>query len=590
MTVSICCATSVNSNSVNAGAQLLFSKLTLLYAENGRGKTTLAAILRSLSTGDPTFISERHRLSAAATPHVVIASDGTSFVFQNNAWSAQLPDLAVFDDVFVAQNVCSGIDIQTEHRQNLHELILGAQGVSLNAALQTHVAAIEEHNRELRTRGDAIPAASRGPFNVDAFCALAKSPNIDQAIREAERSLAAAKSAEAVRQQPDFGTLSLPTFDTAAIDAILQRGLPTLEVDAVERVQAHFAALGADSEEWVGDGMQRIKDDVCPFCAQNLGASPLIQHYRAYYSEAYTTLKTDIASQVTTVETRHGGDIPAAFERAVRVAIERREFWRPFTSVPDVTLDTAAIARAWKSARDEVLRALRAKQAAPLELISLSKDARAAMKAYEKCITAVTAVSDALQATNPQLAIVKEQAAVANVTTLASELAKLKAAEARYDPAVEPLCQAYLEEKARKTATEKLREEAREALDNYRQTIFPAYETAINTYLRKFNAGFSLGSVASMNTRAGSSCTYNVVINNVPVALTAGAGGGPSFRNTLSSGDRNALALAFFFASLDRDPQLAEKIVVIDDPMTSLDEYRSLTTIQEMRRLVPRVS
>jgi len=78
------------------------------------------------------------------------------------------------------------------------------------------------------------------------------------------------------------------------------------------------------------------------------------------------------------------------------------------------------------------------------------------------------------------------------------------------------------------------------------------------------------------------------VINNVQVALTADDG--PAFRNTLSSGDRNTLALAFFFASLDQDPQLAQKIVVIDDPMTSLDEHRALTTVQEMRRLVPRVS
>jgi hypothetical protein len=80
-------------------------------------------------------------------------SNGTSFVFQNDAWSAQLPNLAVFDDVFVAQNVCSGIDIQTEHRQNLHELILGSQGVSLNAALKTHVAAIERLSR----RTDPFP-------------------------------------------------------------------------------------------------------------------------------------------------------------------------------------------------------------------------------------------------------------------------------------------------------------------------------------------------------------------------------------------------------------------------------------------------
>jgi wobble nucleotide-excising tRNase len=97
-----------------------------------------------------------------------------------------------------------------------------------------------------------------------------------------------------------------------------------------------------------------------------------------------------------------------------------------------------------------------------------------------------------------------------------------------------------------------------------------------------------LGSVASVNTRAGSSATYNVLINNVAVALTAEDG--PSFRNTFSSGDRNTLALAFFFASLDQEPQLAQKIVVVDDPMTSLDEHRSLTTIQEMRQLFDRVS
>jgi wobble nucleotide-excising tRNase len=93
-----------------------------------------------------------------------------------------------------------------------------------------------------------------------------------------------------------------------------------------------------------------------------------------------------------------------------------------------------------------------------------------------------------------------------------------------------------------------------------------------------------------MNTRGGSSCTYNVVINSVPVALTASAAGEPSFRNTLSAGDRNTLALAFFFASLDQDPNIAQKIVVVDDPMTSLDEHRSLTTVQEMRRLVNKVS
>jgi wobble nucleotide-excising tRNase len=100
-------------------------KLTVIYAENGRGKTTLAAILRSLSNGDAALISERHRLGAAHPPHVVLQVGVTPqpVVFQNGAWSATDPRIAVFDDLFVAQNVCSGIEIETEHRQNLHELI-----------------------------------------------------------------------------------------------------------------------------------------------------------------------------------------------------------------------------------------------------------------------------------------------------------------------------------------------------------------------------------------------------------------------------------------------------------------------------------
>jgi wobble nucleotide-excising tRNase len=49
-------------DSVAAGGQIRLTKLTLVYAENGRGKTTLAAVLRSLSNGDPVPIIERQRL------------------------------------------------------------------------------------------------------------------------------------------------------------------------------------------------------------------------------------------------------------------------------------------------------------------------------------------------------------------------------------------------------------------------------------------------------------------------------------------------------------------------------------------------
>ena len=583
-------------DSVDAGRQLPFSKLTLIYAENGRGKTTLAAILRSLQTGDANLIDERHTLAAANPPQVVIGLEGSQqCVFQNGNWSSSLPQVAIFDDVFVAENVCSGIEVATQHRQNLHELILGVQGVALNATLQGFVDNIEAHNQALRAKGDAIPAAARGNLSVEAFCALEALPNVSEAIRESEQRLAAARSAEAVQREATFVSIELPQFDITTINTLLQRGLPELEADAAGRVQAHLGKLGRDGETWVSEGVDLIPlasegqdKDICPFCAQDLVASPIIDHYRAYFSEGYANLRGEISAQIASITAAHGGDMPAAFERNVRVMEQRREFWHAFTVVPELRIDTAAIARAWKLAREAVLTALNAKRSAPLDPITLPESTLAAIAGYEEARGILANASLAMVATNDQIAIVKEQAATANIPVLAADLAKLKTINARYDAAIAPLCQAYLDEKAAKAESERRRNQARQALDEYRQRVFPAYETAINGYLQKFGAGFRLGSVASVNNRAGSACNYNVVINNVPVSITAD--GGPSFRNTLSAGDRNTLALAFFFASLDSDPQLNQKIVLIDDPMTSLDEHRSLTTVQEMRRLVVRVN
>lgn len=579
---------------VSMGVQLALTRMTLIYGENGRGKTTLTAVLRSLSMGDPSLVDERKRLGATHDPHIIVSANGNSHQFQNGAWSATLPEIVVFDDAFVSANVCSGIEVDASHRQNLHELILGASGVSLNSSLRSHIARVEEHNRELRAKSDAIPPASRGGLSVDDFCALQPHSDIDAAILEAERHLAAAQESDTIRKQAEFLPLSLPQFDAAAINTVLQRDLPNLQREAVEHVQAHLARLGPDGGNWVSDGMAKIPKvadgpvhEACPFCAQDLHDSPIIQHYEAYFSDAYTSLREEIAQAGKRIGTAHSGDIPAAFERAVRVAVQTQEFWSRFLEVPAFELDTAAIGRAWNAAREAVLAALRQKYAAPLDPITLPQEALDAVREFEERRQEVVTWSIRLQGHNFNIGIVKEQAAAADVGALNRDLQLLKAVKARHSQPVATLCQSYLNEKAAKAATEAQREQARAALDNYRQNIFPSYETSINSYLQKFNAGFRLGSVGPVNTRAGSACQYNVVINNVAVSPTAATG--PSFRNTLSAGDRNTLALAFFFASIDQDSGLSQKIVVIDDPMTSLDEHRSMTTVQEIRRLMSRV-
>ena len=581
-------------DNVSPPQQITFTPFSLIYGENGRGKTTIAAILRSLAIGDPALVQERQRLGSQHPPHVVIGHTGGQSIFQNGAWNQPLTNIAIFDDAFVSANVCSGIEVQSAHRQGLHELILGAQGVALNNTLQGHVRRIEEHNTALRDLADAIPATARGSYKVDAFCGLEVDEDVDTKIQNAERRLAAARSADAIRQRPGFQDFSLPDFDIEAIDGVLGRGLPNLEAEAGERVRAHLAKLGRGGEAWISEGMPRVEPlsadeeaEICPFCAQDLGGSQLIEHYRAYFSQAYEDLKAAIRETGLSVRDTHGGDIPSAFERDIRTAVQAHEFWKDFAELPQVDIDTAAIARQWNAAREVVLEQLRAKASAPLETMTLTPEARQEIVEFRAWIEEVAALSGRLVAANAKLEIVKEQAQADDLAALTDDLVKFKAQKARFEPAVVPHCNAYLTEKAAKTVTEGLRTQARAALDQYRAQIFQTYEATINDYLRRFAASFRLGEVQSVNTRSGSSASYCVVINQQNVNVSADTG--PSFRNTLSAGDRNTLALAFFFTSLEQDPDLANKIVVIDDPMTSLDEHRTLRTREEIFAISQRV-
>jgi wobble nucleotide-excising tRNase len=581
-------------DSVSSGATLRLAHVTLIYAENGRGKTTLAAVLRSLSTRDPIPVEGRHRLAAIHSPHVVVDCAGgpPHAMFQNGAWNRTLPNMAVFDDVFVDENVCSGLVVEAGHRQRLHEWILGAQGVSLNRTFQACVERVEELNRNLRTKGEAIPAMERAGMSADEFCALQPRDDIDAAIQEAERTLSAAGQQETIGNASAFDVLSLPELGAQEIAQLLERGLPELNAAAAAQVQAHLQPMGDEGEAWVSSGMQWIgrREKHCPFCAQDLRGSSVIEHYRAYFSDQYARLKQDIADVTDEFLRTHGSETAAVFDSNVKLATERRQYWSQFVSVPAIDVDTRAVVDVWAAARDVIFSALQRKQSAPLDRIEFSAEEVEKIRAYDQRRLAMRALNGTLVQANAAIALVKERAVAGNRQALARDVAVLRAIKARHTPETDARCADYLADKAAKAGAEQDREAARNALDTYRQQIFPNYEVAINLYLQRFNAGFRLTHVTSVNTRGGSSCTYNVLINNSPIAVGGSqvAPGTPSFRNVLSAGDRSALALAFFFASLDQDPALADKVAVFDDPITSLDEHRSLATVQEMRRVAGR--
>ena len=122
--------------------------------------------------------------------------------------------------------------------------------------------------------------------------------------------------------------------------------------------------------------------------------------------------------------------------------------------------------------------------------------------------------------------------------------------------------------------------------DEHTESVIGQYGHSINRYLDRFNAGFRISTPTHDYRGRTPSSSYRIIINETSVALGRADTplSEPSFRNTLSAGDRSTLALALFLAQLEQDSDRRQKSVVLDDPFTSQDMFRRTQTAMEIKR------
>lgn len=564
-----------------------FDPLTLVYAENGRGKTTLSAVLRSLATGDSTYVTERARIGAPSAPEIELRVAGSNRVFAGDRWDTTFPCILIFDDTFVEENVCSGLSVTLEQRRRLHKVVIGEEGVKLARREEELAKAISEHNSKIRKLEQSITPAIVGTMTVDRFCALAEQEDIDKAIAEKEKELKAQRAAEEIGTKGQFNKLALPAVSGETIRELLAKSLADLNADAAARVRAHISRLPAGGEEWVSTGMSYPHDDTCPFCNQKLRGVQLITDYQSYFSEAYSTFKKEVADAKRDIERKLSAEALATVVQEVATEEAKRVFWAGFTQVPESGYALDRIRSHWL-ALEQALSALLAKKvSAPLEAIAIDSATTAALADFEAIAADVCRTSGAMANANEEIGHIKADTAAPNVAATAAALDRLKSTKARHTKSVASLCEQYQNTVKAKSADNTEKDKVKAKLRAFSRTIFNEYGTAINRHLGDFGAGFEIGGIKEAHEGGKPGSTYQIVINGAGVQLGKDntPRGTRCFRNTLSSGDRNALALAFFLARLDRETSLKDAVIVFDDPISSLDEHRQMCTQQHICRL-----
>lgn len=566
-----------------------FRKLTLIFGENGRGKSTLTAVMRSLQTQDPNLISERATLNSSDDQHIHIRlDDSTQAKFTSGSWLGNVPAMEIFDATFIHENIFAGLYVDHDHKKKLYRVIIGEQGVLLNAAVDTLDENIKSLNKDIAKKKNAIQVHITNDLTIEKFIALPKVDGLDKLIVAKEQEITAIRSANEIASKSHLAKLDLPKVPID-LPMILGKTLADLEKEAAQSVNHHLnLCLGKGGEPWVKEGLEFIREaNSCPFCGHTLDGNELITAYQAYFSAAYKKLQEEIREYDRNTKTTFGPDAWLEWQKVFDSNVTLLQYWQRFVNINIEELQFDDIKPNLHSLYQAINTALDAKAAAPLDVAEIGDELNTAIQDYSKLLERVSAYNLSVEAANVIIQDKKQQTIASSLNSALYDLAIYENTMSRHDSAIEELCASYKELRFQKKTKEKEKKAAKEKLDLHTNQIFTKFEGSINSYLELFGADFRISNTSRRYFGGKASSSYELLINATPVELgdDSTPPGTPAFRNTLSSGDKSALALAFFLARLDHDPNLASKLVVLDDPISSMDRFRMNCTVQLIARL-----
>ena len=570
-----------------------FRKLTLLFAENGQGKTTLCAIFRSLQSGLSQYISERKTLGTTDSASVQVRLAGNTYAFATNGWSSTHSDIVVFDSAFVHDNVYAGDYVEHEHKKNLYRVVVGAQGVQLARKVENLDGEIRSVNTDINTKKSVVSNVLPNGTTLENYLSWQPVKDVETKISQKSREIAnrqrALDKATEIQSKGLLSKIGLPALPVDFLD-ILSKQLTDViaDAEALVRRQIEDHSMGNHGETWLSQGLGFVADNKCPFCGQGITTNELIAAYNSHFNTAYTQLKQEVATlsqQISSAVGETSLNIPQQTHSSNLTLVE---FWKQFAEIAVPSFDFENVRTKYTTLHDLASTLAETKQQSPTEPILPGDDFQAALDAVTALQSFVEVYNAAVETANT---LIHEQKTSVQqgveINILKSELAYLVAKKKRFEPDVVQACKDYQDVVNEKTRLERQKSTAKQQLDQHCQQILQTCQSSINTYLDLFNTGFRITNSRHLYTGGTPSSHYQIEINDNTVDLgdSRTQPGTPSFKTTLSSGDRSALALAFFLAALKQDAEIGNKIVILDDPFTSQDRFRRTCTQQLIRQM-----
>lgn len=555
-----------------------FAGITLIYGDNGVGKSTLAAILDSLRERNSRELIRRRSLPGNVNPVVSVRLDEQTYAFNGNDWDKQPPfdTIDVFYPVFVSRNVHSTTSVDPDQRRNLCELMLGRQAIE-------KLVRLTEADREARQALDdkkdvdkKIQLLLSAPDTIETFIALPRNPGIDEEIERVRAELKRAQRKDIILSRPLPEAVNLPRLDRDVVKALLERSSASLGSEICDIVQEHIRVhLDNKGENWLGYGAEHIGlDNKCPFCARDLSGSNLATAIRSYFSEEYKAYTELLSKGLGELWNGCNSDFFALLRGAFSSQITKSAQWAgedpiDLPAIEDILKEAE---RLWNSAAQKLKKIIDRKQAKPLEKIE-PIEANEALADNTQAIILLDRINDALAGLIKRGEEVKLSLSRADIKEIENRLHYNENQKKRYEPLAMTLAEKRdaLVKKRSDLEAEKIR--LKNEIDEHASKVIGKYQAGINYYLEYFGCDIRIESFEPKFPSGRASVQYSLKAHGHEFELGISINE-PSFETVLSEGDKNTLALSFFFSRLRDYDDLSGRIIVLDDPVNSLGGSR----------------
>jgi wobble nucleotide-excising tRNase len=607
--------------SYQATGDVSFRKLTLFYAENGTGKTTLTAVFRSLTLNKPDIIIKRISTNAVVPQAAQIIQrdllgNNSFHTYRPTGWSNLFPDIEIFDIHFVNENIYSGFDFNEEHKKQLHEFVIGAQGVAIKQQIEQNKFDKSASRQRISVlENDIIQQVGNGfaanQINTFLNLSISQAENIDDRIIAAETALSNARANSVIQTLQTLSVIQTLNcgIDFEAIKKELETTTETIQdIVLQEMFNKHCADLTINrieaAETWLQTGFdylsnkkKAINDEgvtlslTCPFCQQPVNDTlDIFKAYTLRFNESFNNFIQRIQNHLATLVDFNLDAQILLLDNINQMNTERIISW--VTHLPtdvqppiyNIIFDNTVL----KAELQSLINLVQQKLQNPSEQVSVDS-----VNTFQTSIQAIcnniTIYNQSVTSYNNT--IISFRTGIQTERQAQEELNRLNIIKKRFEPVIGSLCISFVSEKQNLRALEQAYTQLVQQEQASATAFFSTYKDRINYYLGQiFKTPFQIDDVVHIPPQGRaiqSKIGYKLTIDGQDVSFDPNQ---PNCaKDCLSEGDKSSIALAFFLAKMDIDPGRADKVLVFDDPLSSFDSNRRLYTVQLIRDLFSQI-